>query len=158
MFFNMKIQKVIYWVLGIGIIVGVLLIVFGGIHKKTAEAPIVIETTTPTEVPVDTGGTTTPTLTDFGKTVTFKINDKLTFADGLEVTLKEINDSRCPKGVQCIWAGEIAGLFAVSGGGLTAPDEVRVGTVNNTNTVSGIYTFTAKDATTDSISIEVAKK
>ena len=154
----MKIKKIIFWVLGLGIAVGILLLIFGGGNKKTTEQPIVPEPTAPVEVPANTGGNTTPTLIDFGKAVNFKVNDKFTFADGLEVTLKEINDSRCPEGVQCIWAGEIAGLFEISGGGLTAQDEIRVGTINNTSVVSGTYVFTLKRATVDNLTIEVSKK
>lgn len=38
----------------------------------------------------------------------FVINQKLDSQTGKEIVLtKVVNDSRCPEGVQCIWAGEV---------------------------------------------------
>jgi hypothetical protein len=44
-----------------------------------------------------------------GKESTFRINQLYTSFEGkytLQIT--EINDSRCPDGVECIWAGEVS--------------------------------------------------
>ena len=48
-----------------------------------------------------------PTFT-FGKESTFQINQVYTSSDGYN-TLKitEVNDSRCPTGVECFWQGEV---------------------------------------------------
>lgn len=46
-----------------------------------------------------------------------------TFASGLKVTLAAIEDSRCPKDVQCVWAGELAASLNV---GLSAPGPAAV--------------------------------
>ena len=94
----------------------------------------------------------------FSKTATLNLNDRTTFSDGLSVMLKEINDSRCLENVQCISAGEISGIFALSGGKLSASKEIRLGTVNNKSVSLEGYTFYLKNATKTSITIKVEKK
>jgi hypothetical protein len=90
---------------------------------------------------------TPPPYADFGKSVTLNINDTVTFTDGLTVTLKEINDSRCKPDVQCIWAGELSPLLLITGGSLTDPTgEIRLGTTNNTSVTRAGYTFTVTNA------------
>ncbi len=153
----MKIQKIVMWVIGLGIIIGIGMMIFGASSKKVI-APVVVDNTTGSiEVPPSQAGNGEVVPSDFSKTISFKLNDKFTFTDGLEVTLKEINDSRCPKGVQCFWAGEIAGLFSLSGGVLTAPKEIRVGTVNNKSVTWEGYTLTLQNATEDNVDIEIVK-
>lgn len=105
---------------------------------------------TPTENPVIKP-------TEFGGVVTFKLNDSITFSDGLNIVLKEINDSRCPKGVECIWAGEISGSFMLSGAALSSPLEFRLGTTNKKSAVLDGYTFSLKSATEKTLSVEVLK-
>ena len=94
---------------------------------------------------------------EFGKAVAFGLNDRVIFSDGLNIELKDINDSRCPSGVQCIWAGEIVGIFTASGGALIAPTEIYLGTVNNKSIISKGYTFSLTSATKSGITIQVAK-
>lgn len=91
---------------------------------------------------------------DFGKPQVFKVNSKVTFSDGLEVTLKEINDSRCKPDVQCIWAGELSALFSISGGSIGAVSkEVRLGTTNNQTFNLNEYSFTLKSATESEVTV-----
>ena len=151
----MNTQKIILSILGLGIIVGIGLLVFGANNKK--EQTNIGEPVKPAEIPVDTGGNGAGSLLEFNKIISFKLNDKFTFVDGLEITLKEINDSRCPKGVQCVWAGEISGLFAFSGGSLSAPKEIRLGTLNNKSVTLEGYTVSLQGATENSLNIEVMK-
>lgn len=80
-----------------------------------------VETVTPAPEP--------PSANDSsGQEVTLKKGETRTFESGLKVTLAAIEDSRCPKDVQCVWAGELAALLSV---GLSAPGpalvEVRLG-------------------------------
>jgi hypothetical protein len=49
-----------------------------------------------------------------GETVTLKKGASATVSGGMKLTLSAINDSRCPKDVQCIWAGELAADLAVT--------------------------------------------
>jgi hypothetical protein len=42
---------------------------------------------------------------------TFRVGETLTFEGGLIATLEKIDDSRCPKDVQCVWAGELKATF-----------------------------------------------
>lgn len=37
--------------------------------------------------------------------------DETVTHDGLELRLLEINDSRCPTGVNCVWAGEVKAII-----------------------------------------------
>ena len=54
----------------------------------------------------------------FAGSVTFVINQKIKFDDGLIVNLKEIHDSRCKQGTVCVWAGELSPVFNIIGGGV----------------------------------------
>lgn len=62
------------------------------------------------------------------ETLTLKIGESKTYGNGLVVGLKAIDDSRCPKDVLCIWAGELSAVLSVAldvpG---SAPMEVRLG-------------------------------
>lgn len=118
-----------------------------------------------------TTSTTTPSVTDpvrtpkpsssvkFDTSLTFNTKQSLTFADGLKITLVAINDSRCPAGAQCIWAGELAPEFNVTGGSFGMKVEtVSLGTVRNASTTIGAYTFTLIKATEGTATISVSKK
>lgn len=96
-----------------------------------------------------------PKTSELGKNVTLKIDQRVTFSDGLSVRLKRIDDSRCKPGVQCIWQGELSGLFDVSGGKLKTPAELRMGTEKfKTQHLDG-YKFELKSATENSATIVV---
>jgi hypothetical protein len=84
----------------------------------------------------------------FDAPVVFRINDQFRYPTGLTVTLKKIDDSRCPQGVQCIWAGELAPTFSFDSE-IGETQEVKLGTVNNKKVTknNGYLTFTLKDAT-----------
>jgi len=125
---------------------------FKGNLVTTSLSPIVVDATKVKDWSIQKKD-----VKEFGKTVGFKLNDQITFSDGLNVVLKEINDSRCKEGVQCIWAGEVSAVFTVSGGGFTSAQEIRLGTVNNKSVSLGGYTFSLKEATEKSITIEVVK-
>lgn len=108
--------------------------------------------TTPAPTPVP------PVLSgpSFGVPVTMEIATSVTYADGLDVQLKEINDSRCPADVVCIWQGELSALLGIQGGAVGADtNEVRLGTVNGTEVTKDGYTFSLKEAMTSSISLVV---
>jgi hypothetical protein len=146
-------QKISISILFLAVILVIVFVVIKS-NKKVTE-----ETSTTKPVDVSANGTDTGAVktTEFGGSVVFKLNDKITFSDGLNVVLKEINDSRCPKGVQCIWAGEISGIFTISGAGLVSPVEIRLGTINNKKVILDGYTFSLKDATETNITIEIVK-
>jgi len=91
---------------------------------------------------------------EFNKLITMSVNEEVIFANGLSLTLKEIDDSRCRSGVQCIWQGELSALFKVkTGGSLT---EIRLGTVNNKKVSSDGYTFSLESATEKSLVVTVS--
>ena len=110
-----------------------------------------------TEIPANSADDAINASAEFGKAVALGLNDRVIFSDGLNIELKDINDSRCPSGVQCIWAGEIVGIFTASGGALIAPTEIYLGTVNNKSIISKGYTFSLTSATKSGITIQVAK-
>ncbi len=86
---------------------------------------------------------------EFGKAITVKIGETINFSDGSispfmgpTLSLKEINDSRCKPGVQCIWAGELSALFMFSESATSSKlDELRLGTVNNKSITRGDYNY-----------------
>ena len=102
--------------------------------------------------------TTTPSSISFDAQVTFHPHEKFIFSDGLEVTLQEINDSRCKPDVQCIWAGELSAFLFVTSGTLgTDEREIHLGTINNTSRTLYGYVFTLVSATTTEATIVVSK-
>ena len=85
----------------------------------------------------------------------FHLGESLIFPDRLTVTLKEINDSRCRTGVQCIWAGELSALLEVKQEATIT--ELRLGSSTKTKEKLGQYTFTLTNIDTASASIMVSK-
>lgn len=146
-------QKIIISIFVAIILLGLLFI---GL-KPNDEIPKEINIPKPEEVVIIPTENPVTKITEFGELVSFKLNDSVTFSDGLNIVLKEINDSRCPKGVQCIWAGEISGSFVLTGAEFSSPGEVRLGTLNKKSIVLNGYTFSLKDATATSMTIEVVK-
>ena len=48
------------------------------------------------------------TIDPLFKESTFRINQLYTSSDGIyKFKITDVNDSRCPEGAQCIWAGEV---------------------------------------------------
>ena len=150
----MDTKKIILSILGLVIVVGLSFFAVKSNNKTIEQKNIEIP---PVGAPVEPVENKPSPFLEFGKTITFKLNEKITFSDGLKMTLKEINDSRCREGVQCIWMGEISGLFVLTGGKLITPKEIRLGTVNNKSVSLEGYVFSLKDATKTSITIEVVK-
>jgi hypothetical protein len=87
---------------------------------------------------------------------TLKIGGMATFFDGLRVRLMRIDDSRCPKDVQCVWAGELGPILEVVGAGPTV-QEVRLGTTTRTKTEIEGYAFELKATTETETTIVVTK-
>lgn len=75
----------------------------------------------------------------------------------LSVELLRIEDSRCKAGVQCIWAGELKGVFrvTVTDGQLTS--EVFLGQLTQQSTDVGVYTISLVDITESTATISVAQ-
>jgi len=147
-------KNIVVIILGLGVIAGLGFVVIKSNNKNIEEGNI----EKPIEVPVKPVENPANNLQEFGKAVTLKLNDKITFSDGLVVILTEINDSRCPKDVQCIWAGEISVVLELSGGKLSNPGEVRLGTAINTSANPEDYTLTLQNADEKSATIVVQYK
>ena len=94
---------------------------------------------------------------ELGATVALKLGQTATFKDGLKVALDKINDSRCPSGVQCIWAGELSPVLTVSGAAFTVPAQVILGMVRTQEKTLGGYHFVLKSATETAIELLVEK-
>ncbi|MFA5841215.1 MAG: hypothetical protein WC847_03040 [Candidatus Paceibacterota bacterium] len=146
-------QKII---IGIFIAIIILILVFIA-FRTNRKVPKEVNTTKTEDVVITPTENPTIKQTEFGELVSLKLNDSVTFSDGLNIVLKEINDSRCPKGVECIWAGEISGSFALSGAALSSPGEFRLGSLNKKSVVLDGYTFSLKNATENTLNIEVLK-
>lgn len=95
--------------------------------------------------------------TEFGSSVTLRLNEQSKFNDGLMVALVEINDSRCRSGVVCIWAGEFSFQFKLLGGNINQNTEIRLGTITAKSVTRSGYTVTLKEATENASTITVTK-
>lgn len=122
-----------------------------GMHFVREIKPIVKDPN-PQPTPISTTATS-----DFDRPLTYRIGETKTYTDGLTVTLKEINDSRCKEGVQCIWAGELSLLFFISDATTTSTSELRIGTVNNKIDTHDKHVFKLESATENTAQIIVSK-
>lgn len=64
-------------------------------------------------------------------------------ADGLNVVVESIADSRCPEGVQCIWAGNAQVTLSLSSGSDTQPLTLCIGDCRSDDRVGFIEQDTA---------------
>jgi hypothetical protein len=138
-------KNIVVTILGLGVICG-LGFLFVNNKKIVEDTPVVVlpEPSLPA-----------PNTTLFNKEVTLKLNSQESFEDGLVVTLKQIDDSRCPEGVMCFWQGELSALIDVSSGKIKTKTELRLGTENyKTQSLDG-YIFTLISATEKSINLKV---
>ena len=99
-------------------------------------------------------GETPDKTAQFGKPIVMHVKDTIIFSDGLSLNLKEISDSRCPQGVQCIWAGELSPLFIASASG--SSDEIRLGTVRQASVSLKGHIFSLVGATENSATVAVS--
>jgi len=95
--------------------------------------------------------------TSFNAAATFSIGESTTFQDGMKLTLKAINDSRCKPGVQCIWAGELSPVFMLYDTDQSS-QEVFLGTSRTPSVTVKSYVITLIDATTEQATVSVSKK
>jgi hypothetical protein len=95
--------------------------------------------------------------TEFGSSITLRLNEQAKFIDGLTVTLAEINDSRCKSGVVCIWAGELSSQFKLLGGNIKQDTQIRLGTITAKSATRDGYTFMLQGATENTSTITVTK-
>ncbi|MDO8499286.1 MAG: hypothetical protein Q7S66_01335 [bacterium] len=92
----------------------------------------------------------------FDKPHTLQVGEKIDFADGLSVALVYINDSRCKPGRMCIWAGELAPLLEVTGGGVgQSREEIQLGYTTATQVIKYGYVFSLNNAAKDTATITV---
>lgn len=94
--------------------------------------------------------------TEFGKPIIMRIGSNVTFPDGMLLTLKEINDSRCKQGQECFWQGELAPLFTATNGKFSGRVGIRLGMVRTKSFSSEGYIFSLENATEDSATIVVS--
>jgi len=94
---------------------------------------------------------------DFGTAATYAVGDTRTYDDGLAVTLERIDDSRCKPGVQCIWAGELAPVLTLRGGGLDAAQTMSLGTARTPRAQVGEYALALDSATEATATITVTR-
>ena len=95
----------------------------------------------------------------FNSSVTFQINESIKFPDGLSVTLLEINDSRCKQGVVCIWAGELAPVFALIYGNVgEIQQEIRLGYSTLKQLTQNNYIFSLDNVTETTATITVTNQ
>jgi len=94
----------------------------------------------------------------FGIPFTLQLGSQVSFDDSLNVTLVEVNDSRCKEGVVCIWAGELSPFLYVKDGTIGVAEEIRLGTTAKTSTAQGGYVFSLNDATETTATITITKE
>lgn len=86
---------------------------------------------------------------------TFSVGQTVAFDGGLSMTLTAIDDSRCPKDVVCIWAGELSARFQVALGG--ASQEIVLGQTTKPEASVDGRTVTLTAITETSATVRVSK-
>lgn len=102
-------------------------------HPRTAQAPAteVVATTSPSTA------SATPVTTDSTGVFTLALGETGE-SHGWSVTPVSVSDSRCPVGVQCVWAGEVTVHVKLSGESRRVVD-LRL--LESTTTPNGKITF-----------------
>jgi hypothetical protein len=93
----------------------------------------------------------------FGNPQTWAVGETRTFDDGLAVSLDRIDDSRCKPGVQCIWAGELAPVLTLRGGGLDAAQTVSLGTTRTSQAQVDEYSLKLDSATVATATLTITR-
>ncbi len=91
----------------------------------------------------------------YGDPTTFEVEDSVRYEDGLTVKLLSIDDSRCPVDVQCVWEGELAANFELSGGVET--QEVRLGTVSGSDAKVEGYRIALTEVSESTATVTIVK-
>ncbi len=100
----------------------------------------------------------TPEEKEYGSPIIFNINQTKNLDGGLKLTLIEINDSRCPKNVVCVWAGELSAVFKIiDGKSGNTPKEIRLGMITSRSVNESGYTFKLEAITEKTATIIIAK-
>jgi hypothetical protein len=75
----------------------------------------------------------------YDRELSLQVGDTATFADGLEVSLIEIKDGRCPPTARCVWQGQINVKLRVMS--RDASGDVHLGSVKETERSLGARSF-----------------
>ncbi len=94
-------------------------------------------------------------LAEFDKPVTLKLLKKTTFTDGLVAILTVVDDSRCPAGKECFWAGQLSVAVELSGGKLKNPGEIHLGTEINPELDLDTYHIKLNSATESTATVTI---
>jgi hypothetical protein len=94
---------------------------------------------------------------EYGNPETFAVGETRTYDDGLAVTLERIDDSRCKANVQCIWAGELAPLLTLRGGGVDGTRTVSLGTTRTPRAQVDAYGLALASATEATATITITR-
>ncbi len=152
-------KNLVISILGIALLIGLGLFFTNREKTKETEDPLVIQPETPGVYTVDytknLSANVVPVDGLFGKNIALVVGGEANFSDGLYVFVKRLDDSRCPKDVQCIWAGEIAVSMDVSGGKIQIPDEIRLSTEKMKSKKIDGYTFSINSADKEGINFTV---
>lgn len=103
------------------------------VTENTSTTTSIVATSTILNISSTTSPATTtkPIVQTFPKNITLSISDSYTFPDGTVLTIKQINDSRCPIDVQCVWAGNVVVKFNINKGNTDEDFELKYSINNN---------------------------
>ncbi len=112
-----------------------------GVVSPYNVATSTLESTSTSDINPPLPDNTPPELGVFESPLVVPNGGQLRFPDGLIMTITGINDSRCPEGAQCIWAGEISVEMTVVGGVIKTGEALRLGSITETTKQVGPYTI-----------------
>ena len=99
-----------------------------------------------------------PATAAFGSTQILRIGEPVVYDDGLNITLKTVNDSRCPVNVQCVWAGELAPELTLPGGEFADQAQtISLGTTTAKERALNGYVVALVEASANSATVIVSK-
>jgi hypothetical protein len=82
-----------------------------------------------------------PSAAIYGAKIEITKGMPVKYPDGLSIELIQVTDSRCPKDVQCIWAGEVNAYLRLSGSTFTQTKEISLGSVTRIAITDSGYQF-----------------
>lgn len=93
----------------------------------------------------------------FDKVMNIKVGQKVTFVDGLNIKLKEIDDSRCNPGIDCVHQGELYAVFKLTDINDLSLGQFQIGNLYDPTAKTNGYVFLLKNIKKDTASIMVSK-
>ncbi len=97
-------------------------------------------------------------IREFAIPYTFTIGETFTYSDGLAVTLKSINDSRCSKEVACVTVGILVAAFTITSATSSDSTNITLDSAHTATIKTNTYEYTLVNSTETEATIIIRQR